>query len=226
VTAADLGVLFNRPTLAVARGLLGSRLVRDDADGRRQARRAGRIVEVEAYLGPADRASHARFGETPRSRPMYGQAGRAYVYLVYGMHYCLNVVTGPAGVPHALLIRAVQPLEGVERLRAARFKAEQTSRRSPSPEDLERFRARLQRTPVDRLAAGPGLVGAAFSLDLELTGTDLLDPGNPVHLEPAPPDEPAFAIVTSARVGIAYAGAPWTTRPWRFAIAGNPSVSR
>jgi DNA-3-methyladenine glycosylase len=226
VTAADLRVLFDRPTLAVARGLLGARLVRDDGDGRRHARRVGRIVEVEAYLGPADRASHARFGETPRSRPMYGQAGRAYVYLVYGMYHCLNVVTEPAGVPHAVLIRAVQPLEGIDRLRAARLEADRASHRSASPRDLERVRSRLERTPVDRLAAGPGLVGAAFSLDRELTGTDLLDPGNAVHLEPAPTGEAAFAIVASTRVGIAYAGAPWTDRPWRFAIAGHPSVSR
>ncbi len=219
---ADLRALFDEPTLAVARGLLGARLVHDDG----VARRVARIVEVEAYLGPGDRASHARFGETRRNRPMYGEAGRAYVYLVYGMYHCLNVVTEAAGVPHAVLIRAVQPLEGVERMRFARLESERRSHRSSTAEDLERARARLERTPVERLAAGPGLVGAAFSLDRELTGADLLDPTGLVHLEPAPAGERALAIVTSARVGIAYAGLPWTERPWRFAIAGHPSVSR
>jgi DNA-3-methyladenine glycosylase len=219
---ADLRATFERPTLDVARSLLGARLVHDLGG----TRRAGRIVEVEAYLGPADRASHARFGETPRSRPMYGEAGRAYVYLVYGMYHCLNVVTESQGVPHAVLIRAVEPLEGIALFRAARLDAERTSRRSAGPGQLERIRVRLERTPIQRLAAGPGLVGAAFGLDRGLTGKDLLDPANAVHLEPAPPTEPAFEISVSPRVGIAYAGVPWTELPWRFSIAGHPSVSR
>lgn len=226
MTADDLRASFGRPTLDVARSLLGARLVREDRDGGGSLRTVGRIVEVEAYLGPADQASHARFGETPRSRPMYGEPGRAYVYLVYGMYHCLNVVTGPAGVPHAVLIRAVEPLEGVDQVRAARLRAERLRHRSISPAELDRVRARLERTLDQRLAAGPGLVGAAFGLDRGLTGADLLDPANPVHLEAAPSDEPAFAIATSRRVGIAYAGPPWTDRPWRFSIAGHPSVSR
>ncbi|HLY12738.1 MAG TPA: DNA-3-methyladenine glycosylase, partial [Candidatus Limnocylindrales bacterium] len=113
--ASALRAAFAGPTLEVARLLLGMHLVNQDGP------RVGRIVEVEAYLGPGDRASHARFGETPRSRPMFGQAGQAYVYLVYGMYHCLNVVTGPVGVPHAVLIRAVEPLEGVVAIRAARL---------------------------------------------------------------------------------------------------------
>jgi DNA-3-methyladenine glycosylase len=228
VTNTELRAVFERPSLEVARNLLGARLVRDDGEGqgRSERRRVGRIVEVEAYLGPADRASHARFGETTRSRPMYGEAGRAYVYLVYGMYHCLNVVTGPVGLPHAVLIRAVEPLEGFGFIRAARLEAERGSRRSFGPADLERTRSRLERTPVDRLAAGPGLVGAAFSLDRDLTGTDLLDPDNAVHLEPAPAGDPPFDVATSARIGIDYAGLPWIDQPWRFTIAGSPSLSR
>ena len=226
MTAEDLRATFRRPTLDVARRLLGARLVREDREGQGAARIVGRIVEVEAYLGPADRASHARFGETPRSRPMYGEPGRAYVYLVYGMYHCLNVVTEPAGIPHAILIRAVEPLEGADRMRAARLRSERLRHRSIGPAELDRVRARLERTRDDRLAAGPGLVGAAFDLDRSLTGADLLDPANPVHLEAGPADAPSFAVTISARVGIAYSGAPWTDEPWRFAIAGHPSVSR
>ncbi len=225
MTADTLRAAFARPTLDVARGLLGMRLVREAPLGE-AGRIVGRIVEVEAYLGPTDRASHARFGETSRNRPMYGDPGCAYVYLVYGMYHCLNVVTEPAGTAHAVLIRAVEPLEGVELIRAARLRAERLRHRSIDPAAFERVRVRLARTPDQRLAAGPGLVGAAFSLDRGLNGSDLLDPANPVHLEAAPPDEPAFRIATSARIGIAYAGSPWNAEPWRFAIAGHPSVSR
>ena len=127
LTGNSLRAAFAGPTLEVARQMLGLRLVNV------AGRRVGRIVEVEAYLGPDDRASHARFGETARSRPMYGEAGRAYVYLVYGMYHCLNVVTGPVGVPHAVLIRAVEPLKGIEAMRAARLEAELRSRRSVGP---------------------------------------------------------------------------------------------
>ncbi len=214
--------LLSRPTLEVAPELLGTLLVRDE----RGIRRSGQIVEVEAYLGPDDRASHARFGETARSRPMYGDAGRAYVYLVYGMYHCLNVVTGPIGAPHAILIRAVEPLEGIDAIRAARLEAELRSRRSLGPVDIDRIRARIARTPAGRLAAGPGLVGAAFSLDRSLTGSDLLDPAGIVHLEARPVGSPAPRVETSKRVGIGFAGEPWVDRPWRFTIAGNPSVSR
>jgi DNA-3-methyladenine glycosylase len=228
VTEADWRAIFERPTLAVAEHLLGVLLVRDDGrdSAGAPARRVGRIVEVEAYLGPDDRASHARFGETPRSRPMYGQAGRAYVYLVYGMYHCLNVVTGPPGVPHAILIRAVEPIIGVDLMRAARLAAEVRSRRSLGPADRERIRARLERIPAERLAAGPGLVGAAFGLDRSLTGSDLLDPAQAVHLEPPGAAEPPFEIGISARIGIGFAGPDWVNRPWRFTISGNPSLSR
>ncbi len=218
---AGLRELVARPTLDVARALLGTRLVREDEAGRR----IGRIVELEAYLGPADQASHARSGETPRSRPLFGEPGSAYVYLVYGMYRCLNIVTGPPGVPHAILVRAVQPLEGIDLVRAARCRAEARAHRSFGPADIERVRARLERTPDDRLASGPGLVGAGFDVGLDLTGVDLLDPSATLHLEAASPGEPEPAVLASRRIGIGYAGLPWTEQPWRFSIAGHPSVS-
>jgi DNA-3-methyladenine glycosylase len=173
---------------------------------------------VEAYIGEDDRASHARFGRTARNEVMYGPPGRAYVYLVYGMHDCLNLVTEPPGSPAALLVRAVAPLEGIDAMRIDRDR---------------RIRARTTRvggmgatTPAHRLAAGPGLVCAAFGLDRSLTGADLLDPGSAVRLEPPPAGEAPPVIRQGPRIGVDYAGPPWTEVPWRRWIADDPSVSR
>lgn len=99
---------FDRDTRVVARDLLGKVLVHQDG----AVRRAARVVETEAYHGPADRASHARFGPTTRTAVMFGPPGHAYVYRVYGVHHCMNVVTGPPGFPAAVLIRAAEPVEG------------------------------------------------------------------------------------------------------------------
>jgi len=226
-TAAELLAL---PTLEVGAALLGWRLVRDDAADPDDAdnpagRRVGRIVEVEAYIGEDDRASHARFGRTPRNEVMYGPAGRAYVYLVYGMHDCLNIVTEPSGSPAALLVRAVEPLEGAALMRLARTRRATDRRRADVP-PATKGRHSSSPAPADhRLAAGPGLVCAAFDLDRGLTGHDLFDPAAPVRIEPPLASDPPPVVVTGPRVGVGYAGAPWTEVPWRFAIAGNPAVS-
>jgi len=192
------------------------RIVREDDTGRR----VGRIVETEAYDGPEDRASHARFGRTARNAVMFGPAGVAYVYLVYGMYDCLNVVTGPEGAAAAVLIRAVEPLEGLETMRESRRRIGADRRRTAvAPSNPSRP------VPDHRLASGPGLVGAAFGLDRGWTGSDLTDPAAALRLVgPTGTVEPGRVLV-SARVGIDYAGEPWASRPWRFAIAGNASVS-
>jgi DNA-3-methyladenine glycosylase len=183
----------------------------------------GRIVEVEAYIGSDDLASHARFGPTDRSRVMFGPPGIAYVYLVYGMYDCLNVVTEPDGRPAAVLIRAVEPLEGSDAMRAGRLAV--AGRRRAAPAAGATQRDRLARLPAGRLASGPGLVAAAFGLERSHTGLDLLDPAGPVRLEAAPPGETAPRLVATPRVGIAYAGEPWTRRPWRLLDADSPAVS-
>jgi DNA-3-methyladenine glycosylase len=197
-------------------------LVRDDTTGRR----AGRIVEVEAYIGTDDQASHARFGETGRNRVMFGPPGHAYVYLVYGMYDCLNIVTEPAGRPAAVLVRAVEPIEGIERMRADRLTVDQRRRRTQSPAGAAAARARIERIPDHRLASGPGLVAAAFGIDTSMTGTDLCDPASGLRVEDAPRDRPEpGSIVATARIGVDYAGPDWAARPWRFVLAGHPSVS-
>ena len=177
-----------------------------------------RIAEVEAYIGEADRASHARFGPTPRNRIMYGPPGHAYVYLVYGMHDCLNVVTEPVGAPAALLIRAVEPIEGAQSMRLDRALRAGRGRRGWTAERAARTAARLARIPDDRLADGPAQVTAAFGIDTAWTGMDLCDRHAPLRIEVRPAEE-RVSIETSRRIGIDYAGTPWTERPWRFTIA-------
>ena len=187
----------------VARNLLGTVVVRDDGAGLR----VGRIVETEAYGGPEDRASHARAGRTSRTSIMFGPAGRAYVYLVYGLHHCLNVVCGADGEAAAVLVRAVQPIAGIERMRRARGAAGSDA----------------------RVAAGPARLCEALGIDRSLDGLDLLTddrlrlaaPGTgPARLEPGE------QVVVGPRVGISYAGPEWATRPWRFGIASHAALSR
>lgn len=186
-------------------------------------------MEVEAYAGPEDRASHARFGPTARNAVMAGPPGIAYVYLVYGMYDCLNVVTGPDGAASAVLIRAVEPLAGVDAMRAARSAVADRRRRVRDGGGAPAAGARLARTPDRSLASGPGLVGACFGVDPGWSGTDLCDPSSPLRLE-RDPDVPSgdapLVIGRGPRVGIGYAGPAWATRPWRFWIDGHPSVSR
>jgi DNA-3-methyladenine glycosylase len=195
--------------------------VRDDDTGRR----VGRIVEVEAYIGRDDLASHARFGETARNRVMFGPAGHAYVYLVYGMYDCLNVTTEAAGEPAALLVRAVEPLEGIEAMRVERVVRATMRRKRPAIAGSRAEADRIASVPRLRLASGPGLVGAAFGIGVDWTGVDLCDPGSPLRLEAPPSDEAPSVVVTTPRIGIGFAGEPWITRPWRFIERGHPSVS-
>jgi DNA-3-methyladenine glycosylase len=199
--------------------------VREDERGHR----IGRIVEVEAYGGRDDRASHARFGSTRRNQVMAGPPGVAYVYLVYGMYDCLNVVTGPEGSPAAVLIRAVEPLDGLDVMRADRLLVDARRRAGRTAAGSAAARERLVRTPDHRLASGPGLVAAVFGIDTSWTGTDMCDGGSALRLERDPMDPADTAdpetIVTSERVGVGYAGPDWASRPWRFTIAGHPSVS-
>jgi DNA-3-methyladenine glycosylase len=184
---------FDRSAAEVAPDLLGTILVHDTPEGRI----AGRIVEVEAYLGPEDLAAHSSRGETPRNGVMFGPPGHLYVYLVYGLHHCANVVCGPGSKPEAVLLRAVELIDGEELARARRGGV-----------------------PHARLAAGPGNLAGAFHIDLRLNGADLL--AGPVRLEPGA--RPA-AIDRGPRVGVDYAG-DWTDRPLRYLVRDDPHRSR
>lgn len=186
---------FDRPAAELALDLLGARLVHASADGRV----GGRIVEVEAYQGPEDRAAHSSAGRTARNATMFGPAGHLYVYLVYGLHHCINVVAGPGTKPEAVLIRAMEIDLGREIARARRG----------------------DRAPDHRLAAGPGNVGRALGIDRRIDGTDLL--GGRLWVEPR--DGPMPDWRRGPRIGVAYAGA-WAERPLRFWIADDPHVSR
>jgi DNA-3-methyladenine glycosylase len=220
-TILDRAVLAG-PTLDAARSVLGALLVRE-APG--LARRIGRIVEVEAYVGRDDLASHAHFGRTARNATMFGPPGRAYVYLTYGMHHCLNVVTEPNGEPAALLVRAVEPVEGTETMRSARLDC--LERRFPLPDDPRRDvdRARVGAVTDARLASGPGLLCQAFSLDRSNDGIDLCDPASELRLE-VDAALPPVPVATSARVGMGVTPQPWHGIAWRFFVPGNRSVSR
>ncbi|MFQ6100681.1 MAG: DNA-3-methyladenine glycosylase [Anaerolineae bacterium] len=204
---------FARDTLTVARALLGQRLVRV-LDG---VRLSGRIVEVEAYIGEEDRASHARFGRTRRNMPMYGQPGHAYVYFIYGMHHCLNLVTEREGYPAAVLIRALEPLEGIEVMQARRWP-------EPCPELRRRTVQGRGGRPDVQLTGGPARLCQALAIDRWFDGADLCAPGALLFIEEdaAVPDE---AIVTGPRIGVRGDGVALTA-PWRFYVRGNRYVSR
>jgi DNA-3-methyladenine glycosylase len=176
--------------LQVARDLLGKVLV-TEFDGQRTS---GRISEVEAYRAPDDRACHAwNNRRTPRTRVMFEAGGRAYIYLCYGIHHLFNVVTGPEGAAHAVLVRALQPLEGVDIM-------------------LERRKA-ARLTP--NLTSGPGSLAQALGLTTRWTGQSLITPDSPIWLEDWGETVPPDKITATKRIGVDYAGecADWE---WRF----------
>jgi DNA-3-methyladenine glycosylase len=199
--ARRLGRAFyaREETLAVARELLGKRLVVPAGEG---ARVSGRIVETEAYLGAEDKAAHSYgWRRTARTETMYGRGGTVYVFFVYGMHHQFNVVTGPEGRPTAVLVRAVEPEEGIEIMR---------ERRGVSKER--------------ELTSGPGKLCKALGIDRSFDGEDMTK-GRRVWLEDAGARIRPEEIAAGPRIGIAYAE-EYALKPWRFWIKGNVFVSK
>lgn len=193
---------YARPTLEVAHDLIGCRIVRRETCG---ARTSGIIVETEAYIGEDDRACHAYAGLTPRTQVIYGPAGFAYVYLIYGMYHMLNAVTETRGRPGVVLIRSITADEGVERMAA---------RRGLDAPDLD---GSIKNHA--RLTAGPGRLTQALAIDRTLNGVDLTE--NELFIEEGTPEG---VIERTARIGIDYAGV-WKRKPWRFIMGGHPFVS-
>ena len=179
---------YNRPTLTVARELIGARLVRI-LDGQTLV---GLITETEGYIGQEDLACHARVGITARTKPMFGLPGHAYVYFTYGNHWMLNISAAPEGVPSAFLLRAAQPLEGIESMQAQRSKAK-------SPADL---------------LSGPGKLTQALAIDRGFDGADLLDLSSTLRILPG---SACSEVLYGTRIGIAKGKGD--LHPWRFVRA-------
>jgi DNA-3-methyladenine glycosylase len=192
---------FARPTLTVARTLLGQRLVRE-IEGQRLS---GLIVETEAYIGPTDTASHASKGRTARTEVMFGPAGYTYVYFIYGMYYMFNLTTEELDFPAAVLVRALQPEEGVGLMQARRQK--------PGRPPLK----------ITALLNGPGKLCQALDIDRRLDRWDVTL-GQALWLEPGEVVAEA-EVATGPRLGIDYAAPEDRLALWRFWLKGNRFVS-
>jgi DNA-3-methyladenine glycosylase len=193
---------YDRPTLEVARDLLGKVLVHR----RRGVLTSGVLVEVEAYIGESDPACHAAPGPTPRNEPLYGPPGRAYVYLNYGIHCLMNVVTEPAGAPAAVLLRALDPLEGVGAMQRRRARS------------IKGRRSLGTSTRLDHeLCRGPGNLTMAMGITLDENRIDLA--GECLFIEDRGIQVPR--ILWGPRIGIRVG----RSSPWRAWIAGHPAVS-
>ena len=186
---------YARPVLVVARECIGKLLVHRTPEGEA----AGRIVETEAYRGPLDLAAHSARGLTKRTAVMFGPPGYAYVYLIYGLSWAMNLIVASEGEPHAVLIRALEPVRGLELI----------------------ARRRGGKRPASReLTNGPGKLTQALGISGDDYGRDLC--GARLFLEE--PDRPAAKIGRSARINVDYAGA-WAAKQWRFYERGNRYVS-
>lgn len=185
---------YEQSTVDVAKLLLGKFLVRKHPDGDS----VGRIVETEAYIGPQDLACHAAKGRTKRTEVMFGPAGHAYVYFIYGMYNMLNLVTEANEFPAAVLVRAVEPVKGMELMKQRRRNDEQRD-----------------------LASGPGKLCQAFAIDRSLNGADLC--AKELYIEDC--GEPTPKILSMARIGVDYAG-KWKDKRLRFVVRGSEFVSK
>lgn len=192
---------YNRNTLEVAKDLLGKKLVRRLGEDLL----IGKIVEVEAYIGPIDKACHSyNYKKTKRNEVMFGPPATAYVFFIYGLYYCLNVVTEPEGVPCAVLIRAVEPINGLDTISLNRFGKKFDELKPPQRKNLTN---------------GPGKLCKAFNIDTTLNGHSLL--GDDIYILD---NHETFEIIADKRIGIDYAEEAKDFE-WRFYIKDNPYVS-
>lgn len=194
---------YSRDTITVAKELLGKTLVHNMSGKLLK----GKIVETEAYLGLKDKAAHSYGGRrTKRVETMYGPPGTAYVYIIYGMYHCLNILTVKEGVPEGALIRGIEPLEGIDWMAINRFQ-------KPFEE--------LTKNQRKNLTNGPGKLSIALQIDRSFDGMDLC--GDILYLEGG--SDERFTIVETTRIGIDYAEEA-RDFPYRYYIEGNPYVSK
>lgn len=190
---------YTQPTLAVAKELLGKYLVHHTVHGKL----VGKIVETEAYIGPHDKASHAYKGKrTQRNGAEFLVGGHIYIYLVYGMYWQFNISTSGHDTPECILLRALEPVQGLERMKQLRYNSD-----------------------VRSLTNGPGKLCAAMGLDNKLYGKDLVD-NNKIYLEDRGDVMNRRNIMATSRIGIDYAGSYWAQKKWRFYIKNNWFVSK
>lgn len=193
---------YNRESLIVAKELLGKIIVHETG----VHKLISKIVETEAYMGVIDKAAHSYGGKrTPRVEVMYGKAGFSYVYLIYGMYNCLNIVTSEEGTPHAVLIRGVEPIEGIDIMAQNRYN---------KPYDI------LTKNQIKGLTNGPGKLCKALAIDRSLNGIDMCE--SQLYVEEGENEE--FDIVSAKRIGIDYAEEA-KDYLWRFYIRDNKYVS-
>lgn len=191
---------YDTTALEAAPRLIGHTLVRRTEDGDIRSR----IVETESYGGIEDKGSHAHGGRrTARTQIMFGRGGTAYIYLIYGMYHCLNVVTGAVDDPQAVLIRAVEPLTAEDEAL------------------MRKYRGAAARKPVV-LSGGPGKLCRGLRIDKSLNGQSLLEQGGPLWIEAGRPLRKE-TIMQSPRINIAYAQ-EYAAKPWRFFLRDNPYV--
>lgn len=196
---------FRRPAPELAPALLGLELVHETPEGLA----SGVIVEVEAYAGPEDKGAHSFGGRrTARTEVMFGPAGYAYVFAIYGMHFCFNVVAAEPGQPQAVLVRALEPRRGLALM----------ARRRRLGGDPHGLRAGL-------LTGGPGRLCQALAITRAQYGLPLFDPASPLRLHRPNPPFSVGAVARGPRINIDYA-AEWKDVPWRFWVRDNPHVSR
>ncbi|MCA9917545.1 MAG: DNA-3-methyladenine glycosylase [Anaerolineales bacterium] len=195
---------YARPARTVAQALLGKKLVRQLGD----QLLSGIIVETEAYCDGTERdlACHGERANdaqpTPRTAVMFGPPGFAYVYFTYGIHWLFNVVTGAEGQPNAVLIRALEPVDGLEQMRELRGKR-----------------------PLPELTNGPAKLTQALAIDKSHNAANLCQPDGVIWIEEAP-DVPQSQIATGPRIGLGKTPEPWFSMPWRYWLADNPFVSK
>ncbi len=195
---------YEQDTITVARNLLGKYLVHN-IEGEELA---GKIVEVEAYMGPEDKAAHSyNYRRTKRTEVMYGPAGYVYIFRIYGMYNCINVVTAEVDKPHAVLIRALEPVLGLDKISVNRYSKKYDE---------------LTKSQIINLTNGPGKLCLALGINMSNYGDDLC--GDRIYITEGNVDD-KFDIISSKRINVDYAE-EYADYPWRFYIKGNPFVSK